>query len=415
MRIRKLVLREFRNLKQAEFFPDPRLNFLIGQNGQGKSSVLEAISYLSTLRSFRGAKSAEVIRYGTPAADISAEISTADGLIGESLGDNIQAQLRILFQKTDEFGTKASKSAFINGKGYRSSTQYLSQRFGDFELGFHSIIFNPSDHDLVRGDPAGRRSFIDRVLTAEDPAYLKTLTRYQKTLEQRNALLRTLEVPNPPLLLGYSEMLATDAAWLCRARLEWLSRLLNLITDNYSRIAPGSLPLRIFYLSNWAPEIDGLCIPNGHLGLVNFSGLSPLPSLELLEQSFWKRLSSLEAAEWRNRSSLVGTHRDDWAFYLGDQPLKGYGSQGEVRSALLALKLCEVTLFRERTGHRPLFLLDDFSSELDRDRRSQLLRFLNETDLQVFVTTTDESFLSEWSQATSAGKKFRVSEGILFE
>lgn len=410
MRVRKLVLREFRNLKDVTLYPNPRLNFLIGQNGQGKSSILEALSYLSTLRSFRHAKSPEVIHYGVENSDISTELSTEEELAGDH-----SVQLRIFFQKTDPAGLKATKHAFINGKNYKSSTQYLSQRFGDFELGFHSIVFNPSDHDLVRGDPAGRRAFLDRVLAAEDLTYLQTLTRYQKTLEQRNALLRNSEQPNPSLLLGFTEPLARDGAWLCRARLEWLMRLVKPLSDVSTRIAPDAPPLHLIYLSNWAPEIPSLCFPNANLGSVLFSGLGSLPSLELLEQSFWKRLSSLESAEWRNRSSLVGIHRDDWAFYLGDQPLKGHGSQGETRSALLALKLCEVSLFRERTGHRPIFLLDDFSSELDRDRRSHLLRFLNETDLQVFVTTTDEAFLSEGVSSEAAGKKFRVSEGILFE
>ena len=101
--------------------------------------------------------------------------------------------------------------------------------------------------------------------------------------------------------------------------------------------------------------------------------------------------------------SLVGPHRDDWAFFLGSQALKGHGSQGEVRSALLALKLCEIDPFRNETGHRPLFLLDDFSSELDQERRAFLLRYLTETDLQVFVTTTEA--------ATFAGKRFWVVNG----
>src|SRR6185369_10604610 len=107
-----------------------------------------------------------------------------------------------------------------------------------------------------------------------------------------------------------------------------------------------------------------------------FTGQLPSPSLELLQKSFWAKVSAVEAAERKQRCSLVGAHRDDWAFVFGGHPLKGHGSQGEVRSALLALKLSEIELFRNETGHRPLFLLDDFSSELDRERRLFLLGFL---------------------------------------
>ncbi len=103
----------------------------------------------------------------------------------------------------------------------------------------------------------------------------------------------------------------------------------------------------------------------------------------------------------------MGPHRDDWALILGHQPLKGFGSQGEVRSALIALKLSEIELFKKRTGHRPILLLDDFSSELDRDRREFLLSYLSETDLQVFVTSTEEPPFSP----EKGGKLFRVSDG----
>jgi len=153
--------------------------------------------------------------------------------------------------------------------------------------------------------------------------------------------------------------------------------------------------------------VSNLSFNNSDLDAVHFAGQGLLPSLELLEQAFWTRLSSLEDTEMRVRNSLVGPHRDDWTFFLGDPVLKGHGSQGEVRSALLALKLSEIELFRERTGHRPLLLLDDFSSELDRERRMFLLSFLSRTDLQVFVTSTEESI--------SIGRRFWVSKGTLTE
>ena len=141
------------------------------------------------------------------------------------------------------------------------------------------------------------------------------------------------------------------------------------------QIAPHQPDLRLVYLSNWVPQIDGLVFNNNDLASIAFHWTWTPALVRTFRALFWKKLSLLEAAEWRSGHSLVGPHRDDWAFYLGSQALQGHGSQGEVRSALLALKLCEIDLFRIETGHRPLFLLDDFSSELDRERRSFLLKY----------------------------------------
>lgn len=346
--------------------------------------MLEAIGFLATLRSFRGSKIPEVIQWENSSGEISCE------LIPETEEADWKVDLKLSFSVDLESG-RANKTAFINGKAYKSSTQYLSQRFGNFELGFHTVVFNPSDHDLVRDDPATRRAYLDRVLAAEDVEYLKTLQKYQRVLEQRNALLKTYDSPRPDLLQGFTEPLAKLAAEITLKRLKWVLKLSERINETVHKIAPKQPFLRLVYLSNWAPEIADLSLNNKDLGSKHFTGLGALPSLQLLELTFLEKQAQVAAAEWKSGHSLVGPHRDDWTFFLGSQVLKGHGSQGEVRSALLALKLCEIDLFREATGHRPVFLLDDFSSELDKERRSFLLEFLLEKDLQVFVTTTDES------------------------
>lgn len=401
MRVDRLTLRNFRNIEESTLVPDPHLNFLIGQNGQGKTSFLEALGYLATLRSFRGAKTDEVVRWGSQSAEIFCEVTPGDE---NPFAAEFKTQLKLAFTLGER---KTSKIAFINGKPFQSSTQYLSQRFGNFELGFHTVVFNPADHDLIRGEPANRRSYLDRVLAAEDVDYLKAVQRYKRVLEQRNALLKSDDVPSRELLSGFNDPLVKSGSYITHKRLLWLWNLAARLQNAARKIAPRQPELRAVYLSNWVPEISNLSISNNDLGAIHFAGLPQQASLELLEQAFWKRLSALEAVELRSRSSLVGPHRDDWTFFLGNQILKGHGSQGEVRSALLALKLSEIELFRERTGHRPLLLLDDFSSELDRERRAFLLRYLNETDLQVFVTSTEDSI--------AIGKRFGVTKGKLMD
>lgn len=268
----------------------------------------------------------------------------------------------------------------------------MYQRFGQFQMGFHSITFNPSDHDLVRGDPATRRAYLDQILSAEDSNYLTTLQRYKRILDQRNAWLKSSDNPSREVLAGFSVSMVREGAYLAYKRLEWIQNLQKYLNETVHKIAPKQPLLRMFYISNWVPETEGLSLISDDLSSLHFSGHSSLPSLEQLEQAFSKKLTSLEAAELKARHSLVGPQRDDWLFTLGDQILKGHGSQGETRSALLALKLSEVELFKNTTGHRPIFLLDDFSSELDRERRTFLLDFLAKRDLQVFITTTEESF-----------------------
>lgn len=408
MRVESLRLRNFRNIEDSSIRPDPTLNFLLGPNGQGKTSILEAISFLATLRSFRGAKSSEVIRFGNQAAEIDACLLPTEST------EDWRTELKVRFQLADPRRQQVTKTALINGKPYRSSTQYLAHRYGSFKIGFHAISFNPSDHDLVRGDPAVRRAYLDRVIAAENIEYLEALQKYRRIIDQRNTLLRSSDRPSPDLLRSFSEPLISIGAWIVLKRLEWIQQLSSRLNAALHLFSPEDALLRIFYLSDWVDFIPGICIQRNALSAEYFTGHGPLPSLEVLKKKFEKKLTEVEIVEWKRRTSLVGPHRDDWAFFRGTQVLKGHGSQGEIRSALLALKFCEIELFRDATGYKPLFLLDDFSSELDQNRRLFLLRFLSETDLQVFVTTTDESLPSQ-GDGFRKYRRFRVLNGNLTE
>jgi DNA replication and repair protein RecF len=412
MKLTEIRLKHFRNLTDLIFKPDPKLNFLVGPNGQGKTSLIEAIGFLATLRSFRDRKAAHLVQWGQNSSEISCQLSS-----DPTESDSTHAwktDLRIQFELLDPIKKKATKSAFINGKPYKSSTQYLSQRFGSVELGFHTVVFNPSDHDLVRGEPAVRRSYLDQVIAAQDVEYLKTLQKFQRALVQRNTLLKQKgpPYPTPALLSGFTEPFCAFGSVLAKRRLDWIEQINPILQEILSKIAPSQAPVRISYLSSWLPSFkvqksEKLSLKNGELDSNHFTGQAGSGSLELLDRSLRTKLMALEAEERKVGFSLAGPHRDDWMFLLGDEALKGHGSQGEVRSALLALKLAEVVLFQKVTGHQPLFLLDDLSSELDQKRRSFLLQFLMETDLQTFVTTTDDP--------SKVGTRFWVSSGKIEE
>ena len=205
MIVRELFLRNFRNVGESLFDPDPGINFLVGSNGQGKTTYLEALSYLSSLKSFRNAKNDEAVKWGVNNSTLECKV------VLPNLQD-WETSLRLDFEFKGSENLKASKTAFINGNRYASSTKYLSQRFGQVQLGFHSVVFNPADHDLVRGEPSLRRSYLDRVLAAEDLEYLTNLKHYQRLLKQRNSLLKGEHNPYrthfKELLLGFTETIS---------------------------------------------------------------------------------------------------------------------------------------------------------------------------------------------------------------
>jgi DNA replication and repair protein RecF len=412
MKLTEVRLKRFRNLTDLILKPDPKLNFLIGSNGQGKTSLIEAIGYLATLRSFRDRKAGHFVQWGQKTSEISCQLSSNPNEGDSSL--SWKTQLRVHFELLDPIKKKVAKSAFINEKPYKSSTQYLSQRFGSVQLGFHTVVFNPSDHDLVRGDSSVRRSYLDQVIAAQDVEYLTILQKFARTLIQRNTLLKSkgLPYPTPELLSGFTEPFCTFGSILANRRMNWIEQINPIFQEILSKIAPSQMLVRISYLSSWLPDVltessKKFALKNRELDSNHFAGQAGPGSLELLERSLRTKLIALETEERKVGFSLAGPHRDDWVFLLGGEPLKGHGSQGEVRSALLALKLAEVVLFQKVTGHQPLFLLDDLSSELDQKRRTFLLQFLMETDLQTFVTTTDDP--------SRVGTRFWVSSGKIEE
>lgn len=390
MKLAKLDIAHFRNLSSVSFEPNEHLNFFIGLNGQGKTSILEAIAVLGSHRSFRGATAAEWIAFNEARSQIRAELC-----LGHARQD-WSTEIALSLERLEAAKHRTVlKIATLNGKIYKNSTAFLRQRFGNAELGFHSIAFCPEDHDLIRGEPAGRRIYLDRMLAALDVSYLESLHRYRKLLEQRNAVLRAFEQPTSKrkaLLESFEPSWVLHGAQILHSRLSWANAIYPFFESRLQDIAPRQRRAPIFYVSS--------CNPRTYL-----AGQGAVPSLDELKEHLVKEVELNREKEWRLGSSFVGPHRDDFGIGSESDSLRSFGSQGEVRSAVLALKLAEIDFFRDRTGHRPLLLLDDFSSELDHERRQYLLRYLSDTDLQVFVTTTEDLF--------NVGSRFYLRSGMI--
>jgi len=370
---------------------NPSLNFIVGKNGQGKTSILEGLALLSRLYSFRTNQLKDVIQYGSSQAILNAEL-----FLEESQSDwteNLKLSL-------EENQGRLKKAAWINDKSVKSTSEYLKTLQSSSHIGFHTITFNPSDHELFEGEPKGRRSYLNAVIAAEDFEYYAALKRFTSALEQRNKILKSRDPfapihPTLALLESFSEPMIHDGATLLQKRLLWLIRLAPLLQEKVKEIA-AEHQKNVFleYSSKLFEE------PISIYG----EGME-LPSLETLKSVYRERWATLKDAEIFAQSTLLGPHRDDWVLRNEKSLLKGYASQGEMRTALLALKLSEIKLFEMTTGIKPVLLLDDFSSELDLERRELLLSYLLSLRLQAFVTTTEKLRINAPS--------FEVENGLL--
>ena len=396
MLVERLQLNHFRNIDSIDIRPSSRLNLFIGANGHGKTSILEALGVLGSLRSFRDSKPADWMQSHQLHSELRATI------VPDLTQNQWRSEVSILLNR-DSDGSSVKKIVQINGKTVRSSAHYLRMKFGSAEMGLHCIAFNPSDHDLVRGEPSGRRTYLDRLLAAENPDYFDQIIQYQKNLEQRNSLLKDGSRRFQPVLPDFTEKLIELGAQITQVRLQWLQTNAQRVSEIAHEIAPKQASMRLVYHLKWLEKNERFTSENDTLSALHFTGHTPLPSLQ--ELSHWMRtgFEQVSSDEQRLGSTLVGPHRDDWFVEFNGRLLRGRGSQGEVRTALLALKLTEIESFRKATGHRPILLLDDFSSELDLERRQYLMNFLQSTDLQVFISSTESVGL--------AGEKFLVEDG----
>ncbi|ACX51180.1 DNA replication and repair protein RecF [Ammonifex degensii KC4] len=353
MWIRSLFLRNFRNYCELEWEPSSGINLLKGPNAAGKTNLLEALYFVLCGRSFRTLREEEIVRTGETTTLIKGKIATAWG--------EIETEVRF---------KKGTKLLFYQGKP-------ASRR--DFPGEKVVLLFRPEDLLVVTGTPAERRGFFNRVLAKLVPGYEEVLTRYQRALEQRNALLRLPEKKGEELEI-WTEALVSAGALLYRLRVEGLGLIGPLTSSLYRELVGKKLVLR--YATN---------------------AVSPAKEKPLAEQ-FAEALSALAEKEKVLGQTLVGPHRDDFLFIVEGEDLRYKGSRGEVRAAVLALKLAEAKLLEKMTGERTIFFLDDVFSEFDPQRRRALALYLEER--QSFVTSAEP-------ELKLPGRTFLIEQGRL--
>jgi DNA replication and repair protein RecF len=343
----RLALANVRNYGELEFYPERGLNVFVGANAQGKSNLLEAIALLGTGKSFRTAREAEIVRSGMPSAGISGTAHTSSG----------EVRLTCTLGAS---GSGVRKRYAINGRQVRYAS-YLGRT--------RIVTFTPADLQLVAGAPSLRRTLLNAALAQQSPSYYAALAAYTKHLAQKSALLRGAEAVDRDLLATYDERLVATGTQLMLERRHYVAALAEVARNVHAewvgpRAADGELEL------GYRPNVP-----------------IETATSDAVAAAFEARLQSVRELELQRRRTLAGPHRDDLELSLGGRPLSVFGSQGQQRTAVLALKVAEYRVLALRTGEAPILLLDDVLSELDPDRQSAFLRGVESFE-QAFVTTT---------------------------
>ena len=377
MFLKHLSLTNFRSFTRLDIDLPQRVVLLTGANAQGKTTVLEAIYFLAAFTSFQTHADRQVINLDEARkGSLTVTRLVADYQRGKSK-HRIEARL-ILEPMGVVNGQRLRKEVLLDG---------VKKSVNDVIGHFNAVIFVPQMSQIIEGAPEDRRRYLNLALAQSTPAYARVLSEYNQALTQRNALLKALyeRSGSGDQLEVWDDALTRLGAQIILWRIEAVQQIERLAARVHHELTHGSEILRLSY----EPAYDPLPKPNGQLGL-KMSTVVDRSWLELkqIQAGFRDRLRELRNEEIARGVTTVGPHRDELRFLANDIDLGDYGSRGQVRTTLLALKLAEVNWMKDRTGEWPVILLDEVMAELDVQRRADLLKYVGETE-QVLFTTTD--------------------------
>lgn len=340
MRITGLRLRDFRGYGQVLLSPPEGVTVLVGQNGAGKTNLLEAVHLCCLGRSHRTANDKEMIRRGQETAAVQLNVLRRDGKheVGVRLFEN----------------ARRKKVVYVNGK--------TASRMGELMGHANCVIFSPEDLALVKDGPQARRRFLDMLLSQRQQAYFYALQTYTAALRQRNALLKTGDFRPLP---AWDEQLAAAAATLVRVRRESCATLNGYAARHY------------LFISGREDEVFRM----------QYRGV--LAESENPAEDMLRGLAASREEDIRRQATCFGPHRDDIDLTLSGEPMKAFASQGQMRTAALSMKLAALDDLEKTQGEPPILLLDDVLSELDPERRRRLISRIGRA--QALLTCTDPS------------------------
>ena len=399
MLLTHLSLTNYRNFARLDTDITPGITLLVGGNAQGKTSLLEAVYFLATFTAFSTGDDRQVVNFAAGKEDLAVARVVAEY---QREGRSHRMEVRLIQERRGLMGERKRlrKEVLLDGVKHKVSTM----------LGrFNAVLFLPHMLQIIEGAPEIRRRHLDMTLSQVVPRYPQALSRYRKALTQRNALLKALAERSADVnqLAYWDAQLAEAGAYIVQARIRAIDELERLAVDVHQELSRGGEVLRLVY----RPSYDPLPQAENQYALPVETALNRTHlSLETIQERFLERLAAVRRNDIARGVTTIGPHRDDLLFLANGINLGHYGSRGQVRTAMLSLKLAEVDWMHQHTGEWPILLLDEMLAELDPRRRSDLLARLLRSE-QVFATTTDlapfpENFLG-------AARLWRITEGRL--
>ncbi len=353
MYLTTLQLNDFRNFKGGLFNFKPGLNFIVAPNTYGKTNILEAIYFLVIFQSFRNKELRSLIRENS---------TTANFEVGfKKENDDKEQKLWAVL----DFGSSKVVRKALKLNGVKKQPHQI---MGEFQV----VLFTPQDLNLVCDDPSSRRHFIDVLISKINPLYYRNLLNYKRVIHARNRLLYLIQIGRAEMkeLDFWDKQFLSLAEFLVQERMSVLRKINQQLKEVYPRITDAKDLPAIDYQTSFEYQDN-------------------------LKESLTKKLNEVRAEEIDSARTIFGPHRDDLVFKLNNKKLALYGSRGEQRSVILALKISELSLIEKKIGESPILLLDDVLSELDHKRQTALLEALD--NLQVIVTTTEIDHLKQFN------------------
>lgn len=359
MKIKGLYLHNFRNYGLCSLQFPGMVNIFYGKNAQGKTNLLEAIFYAAFGMSHRTFQEDDLFGDGRREMAVKADFTSFD------------SDYEIKIKRYEQNG-RIKKELLLDNVNIKAKEHYGT---------LNTVMFSPEDLQLIKGEPQLRRRFFDMQIAQTDKAYYELLVKYNRLLQQRNRLLKEIRDNNGDKrqLSLWNNELSTSAARIIKKRLAALEELLVIASGIYTSIAGGSESMKINYALKTSNDFI----------------LQQSDKSESEWQEFYlKELHERQVLDILRGNTSIGPHRDDLFFYVSGKLLKAFGSQGQQRSAALALKLAQLEYVKNNTGEYPVLLLDDVMSELDSERRTHLLKFIDGR-VQTFITVNDKHLIPD--------------------
>ena len=361
MQITELKLTNFRNYSSQKLSFYPTKNIIIGNNGEGKTNIVEAIYYLSITKSFRTMNDDVVIKDGEERAIVEGSIKT-----------RLSNKYKIVISKT-------GKKVFINQDSVPKLSDYISK--------INIVLFNPEDLKLIKDNPSTHRKLINMELSILSNNYLKLLSKYNKILKQRNTYLKSMML-NGMIPRDYLDIL-TDKLISCgiqiyQIRAKFIEDINEYLGINYQKITKKE-GLILKYISDYT---------------------------DLSKEEIYKKYQSLHKKDVNYGKTHFGIHLDDFIYLFNNHYAKDYLSEGEQKNAIISFKLAEVKVFQNQTGTMPILILDDLFSELDQEKITRIIKFFKKS-IQIFITTTDLKKIDE--KIINNSKIFTIKRGKIEE